>query len=294
MGVQGADSPAMDRRGFLGAGAAGSAVVVAAGASAGLFGAHQQRRAHRREARRTNNAGPFRTSDVGSLRMIWSVEVAEPVATLTFDDGPDPEFTPRVLDLLADADVTATFNMIGANVERHPDLAREVVAAGHEVGNHTLTHACLSDLDPTGTLAEIEGGRDALVAIGVEDVRWFRPPRGVITGIGSRYAAALGHDVLMWSVLGGMPGPQTATDVERRLSAELAPGRIVALHDGIGKGSFDRDAEFARLLAARREAEMAALPAVLARAADDGVRFVSAGELVELEVPAQPILTGTS
>jgi peptidoglycan/xylan/chitin deacetylase (PgdA/CDA1 family) len=284
----------VDRRDFLGRGAAGAAVAAVVGTTAAAVGVNHERLEGRRAARRANNAGPFRTDDVGSLRMIWSVDVAEPVATLTFDDGPDPEFTPRVLDLLAAAGVTATFNMVGANVGRHPDLAREVVAAGHEVGNHTLTHSCLSDLDPAGTLNEIQGGRDALAAVGVEDVRWFRPPRGVITGIGSRYAAALGHDILMWSVLGGLPGPQTAAEVRDRLARELAPGRIVALHDGIGKGSFDRDAEFARLLAARREAEMEALPEVLARAGGDGIRFVTAGQLVALETGAQPMVTGTS
>jgi peptidoglycan/xylan/chitin deacetylase (PgdA/CDA1 family) len=267
----------------MGAATAGSAGVLAVGAASSWLGMNHVGRRARRQARSANNAGPFSTDDVGSLQMVWSVDVEDPLLTLTFDDGPDPEFTPRVLERLAAAGVTATFTMVGRNVVRHPDVARAVIAAGHEVGNHTWSHECLADLDAAATLEEIRRGRDALVDLGVSRVRWFRPPRGVITGLGCRYAAALGQDVLMWSVLGGLPGPgpQTASQVDARLAAELAPGRIVALHDGIGKGSFERDAEFARALAGRREAEIEALPGVLERLTSQGYRFVTAGDLVD-------------
>ena len=81
---------------------------------------------------------------LGQQRLIWSVSTVEPLAALTFDDGPDPELTPRILEVLAEHGVQATFNVMGWNALRHPDLVRAFVAAGHELGNHTWTHQDLA------------------------------------------------------------------------------------------------------------------------------------------------------
>ena len=91
-----------------------------------------RRTAGRRPSRAHDQAG---SGPNGSHRIIYSVAVDKPVVGLTFDDGPDPEFTPRLLKVLADYEVTATFLMMGYNAAHHGDIAREVVAAGHEVGN---------------------------------------------------------------------------------------------------------------------------------------------------------------
>ncbi len=220
--------------------------------------------------------------DLGTVPIVWSVRTTIPVVALTFDDGPDPEFTPRVLDVLRAHGVRATFNMMGWNCAHHPGLARAVAADGHEVGNHTWSHLDLSQVDPRVTQEEIRRGREEIVrATGLEPT-WFRPPRGELTGTALRCAAEQHDGVLMWTVNGGLPILTPAQVVADRLVDAVGPGAIVGLHDGIGRGTFDRRAPFALDLAAHRRVEVEALDGIVRRLAARGYRFVTASELVAL------------
>ncbi|MBM3662325.1 MAG: polysaccharide deacetylase family protein [Actinobacteria bacterium] len=108
----------------------------------------------------------------------WSVPTRNPRYSLTFDDGPDPLFTPRVLDALREAGARATFFMMGTMLERHPDLGRRVVDEGHEVGNHTWSHENLAFLDEVDIRSQLERAHAASTdTLGVTP-RWFRPPGG--------------------------------------------------------------------------------------------------------------------
>lgn len=217
---------------------------------------------------------------LGTLQIIWSVAVAEPLVALTFDDGPDPAFTPRVLETLDRHGVTATFLMMGFNAARHPDLARAVVAAGHEIGHHSWSHLDLGRCDTDTAFDEIRRGRDEIARVTGVEPRWFRPPRGVLTDVGIRCAAEFGDGILMWTLNGGARHLTTPTALADRIVGRVAPGTIVGLHDGIGRTTFDREAPLGRRLTARRNAEIDALEAVLRRLYATGYRCVTASELV--------------
>lgn len=217
---------------------------------------------------------------LGQQRLIWSVSTAKPLAALTFDDGPDPELTPRILEVLAEHGVQATFNVMGWNALRHPDLVRAVVAAGHELGNHTWTHQDLALQSTLQTRRQLERGREAIERTAGVRPRFFRPPRGNLTGSAIELAAELGYDVLLWSVTRGSAGVGTPASVADHLARTVAPGDVVALHDGIGRGTFHPRGPGAHRLRARRLVEVQALPAAVERVLGRGLRLVTVSALL--------------
>jgi peptidoglycan/xylan/chitin deacetylase (PgdA/CDA1 family) len=272
----------MNRRSFL---AGGGTAVLAAGAALGADPLRQHQ-LHELNACAVPAAGG---RPLGQQRLIWSVPTAARALALTFDDGPDPEFTPRILAVLASYGARATFNQMGSNALRHPDLVREVVRAGHEVGNHTWTHQDLTFQSARQTRRQVQRGRDAIESVAGVRPRFFRPPRGELTGSALSAAAALGHDVLLWSVTRGSPGVGTAAGVADHLGRTVAGGDVVALHDGIGRGTFHPGSSAARLLRARRAVEVAALPAALERITARGLRLVTVSELLAAGEPAHTL-----
>jgi peptidoglycan/xylan/chitin deacetylase (PgdA/CDA1 family) len=228
-----------------------------------------------------STADPYgRPVRVGARRVIWSTTPTGPYAAITFDDGPTPQFTPRILDALATAGVHATFNVIGYNAVQHADLTREIIAQGHEIGNHTWSHEDQTTLGAAEIRREIVRCKDAVEQLVQRPLAGFRPPRGELTGYAVRVAAELGYDVFLWSVTRGPSGTSTAATVEDYLTTTVRAGDIVDLHDGIGRGTFSPTAPFARALAARREVEVQALPGALRRIAGRGIRLTTATDLV--------------
>jgi peptidoglycan-N-acetylglucosamine deacetylase len=267
----------LSRRGFL-TGAAAGATGLTTGTVTFVLG----RRGDARSRQLDTAAGPDGWPHaLGQRRLVWSVPTSLPLAALTFDDGPDPELTPGILEALADHGVHATFNMVGWNARRHPRLVRAVIDAGHELGNHTWTHLDLAGLSVNQARRELDLGCRAIEAAGAALPRWFRPPRGNLTGAAACAAAALGQDVLLWSIARGPQGIGTPAAVADHLATAVGPGDVVGLHDGIGRGSFDPDGTLARRLRARRLVELAALPTALERLRARGIRLVTASELVE-------------
>ncbi|PRY50719.1 peptidoglycan/xylan/chitin deacetylase (PgdA/CDA1 family) [Geodermatophilus tzadiensis] len=284
------------RRGFLlgaGAGAAGLAV----GATGGALVASQDDEVRRRatahaEERFFEAAGAADEGEgvarLGTRRVVWNTTVSEPVAAITFDDGPTPEYTPRILDALDRAGVTATFNVMGWNGVHHPDVLRDVVAAGHEIGNHTWTHRDLTTLTQQETREEMVRCKDEVEALLGQPFTSFRPPRGELTGYALRIAAELGYDTFIWSVTRGPGDKKEVTEIEDYMGQTVAAGDVLGLHDGIGRGTFDPQAAFAVALAERRELEVRALPSALQQVADRGITLVSANRLLERST-AEPV-----
>ena len=225
---------------------------------------------------------------LGTRRVVWNTTVTEPVAAITFDDGPTPDYTPRILDALAQAGVTATFNVMGWNGVHHADVLRDVVAAGHEIGNHTWTHRDLTTLDQRQTRDEMVRCKDEVEALLGQPFTSFRPPRGELTGYALRVAAELGYDTFIWSVTRGPGDKKEVTEIEDYMGQTVGAGDVLGLHDGIGRGTFDPQAAFAVALAERRDLETRALPTALQQIADRGITLVSANRLLERSLP-EPI-----
>ena len=234
---------------------------------------------------------------LGTHRVVWNTTVTQPIACISFDDGPTPDFTPRILEALADAGVTATFNVMGHNAVQHPDLLREVVAAGHEIGNHTWTHKDLTTLTAAQTRDELVRCRDEVAALIDAPFTSFRPPRGEITGYALRVAAELGYDTYIWSVTRGPGDSRSVRHIQDYLGQTVVAGDVLGLHDGIGQGTFDPDASFAKALSERRELEVQALPSALRQIADRGITLMSANRLLAMSqaepIGGQPAVPGT-
>ena len=119
---------------------------------------------------------------------------------LSFDDGPHPVFTPKILALLARYNVKATFFMIGVNVTQYPQIARSVYAAGHEIGNHTYTHPHMKEISTATLKEEILKTEEALCANGIPKPHLFRPPEGFRSSEQAKMIDEEGYQMVIWSL----------------------------------------------------------------------------------------------
>lgn len=215
----------------------------------------------------------------GMNRVVWSADTSEPVVALTFDDGPDPELTPRILDVLDRFEVPATFFVMGYNALAHPALVAEAAARGHEIGSHTWTHLDLVDQSPEEMRRQLTLGHTVVRSAIGKDPTHFRPPYGRLSGPAVRYAAEMDNDIILWS-LGRGPGTGTASEVADHVVGNVRPGDIILLHDGIGRETFDTDIEGWGPVRRRREVEVHALPRVIERTLESGMRFATVSDLL--------------
>jgi peptidoglycan/xylan/chitin deacetylase (PgdA/CDA1 family)/uncharacterized membrane protein YbhN (UPF0104 family) len=202
-------------------------------------------------------------------RVVGAGEVAPGRAAITFDDGPSAEHTPAVLDILREHGVRATFFVLGRHVRAHPDIARRIVAEGHELATHGEDHALLTFAGPRHVAAQLRDSSDAIeAATGSPPAPLFRTPHGYRSPFVVRVARELGYRVVGWS---GSVWDTAKPGVDRivaRSSAVLRPGAILLLHDADGSGARDD-----------RSQTVAALPGILAAARDRGLELVTVGEL---------------
>ena len=166
------------------------------------------------------------------LRMRCRARRAGRRVALTFDDGPDLQRTPAVLDLLARQGVRATFFVVGARAEAHPELVRRMVAEGHVVGNHSYTHSWRFPLRSLGrTVEELRRTGEVLHRITGRQPRLFRPPFGVTNPTIARAVRRLGLDPVGWSIRSLDTMGQSPERVAARILRRLHPGAVILLHD---------------------------------------------------------------
>lgn len=152
---------------------------------------------------------------------------------LTFDDGPDPDVTPRVLDLLDAHGAKASFFLIGARAERHPELVREILRRGHGVENHTHSHSmAFACLGIGGQWREIDRAQRAIENACGCAPRYFRAPLGIRNPLLDPVLAAAGLDLVSWTRRGYDTMRHPPETVIARLTDGLAAGDILLLHDG--------------------------------------------------------------
>lgn len=234
------------------------------------------------DGRLTLGSGPTRTqatrraADPGGFSR---VRTSAPVVALTFDDGPDPAYTPTVLDLLARAGAQATFFCVGTNVEAHPAIVERIVREGHLLANHTHDHAPLESILGREVERQVRDGRSALVEVAglragsVQGARFLRPPRGFTTPNVARIAGRLDERGAYWSLCLEANGAGDDRSTGARVGALLDPGDVLLAHDGghvSGRWGQVYD----------RSTTVAALPYVLETLAARGLRSVRLDQLV--------------
>jgi len=206
---------------------------------------------------------------VGEL--VTRAQTADSIVALTFDDGPVPVYTDSVLDALRALDVPATFFRVGRSIERNPGIADRVVAAGHELGNHSYSHRRML-LKTPGTIRRYIERTDSLIAgAGQTGIPWMRPPYGKrLFGL-PWYLSRSDRPVVLWSL-----EPDTyhtdADGMVRYVTEGVEPGAIILLHVEI---------------AGRREGR-AALPRIVSELRGRGYRFVTLTELLSPAHVASP------
>jgi peptidoglycan-N-acetylglucosamine deacetylase len=196
-------------------------------------------------------------------RVISSVPGDEPLVALTFDDGPNPNATPAILDALASRRVKATFFILGRHAERWPELVRRVASEGHAVGNHGYYHRKLHFKSPGYVRDDLQRGTDAIFdACGVRPAL-FRAPHGFRSPWVTSIARSLGQRTVGWTRGvwdSALPGVEAI--VERSVRA-ARPGAILLLHDGDGYDPSGDRTQTAR-----------AVPMISDRIRNAGFRFV--------------------
>ena len=184
--------------------------------------------------------------------------------SLTFDDGPNPEATPRILDSLAEQGVKATFFILGAHAERWPDLVLRISREGHQIGNHGYFHRKLHLRSPFYVKRDITLGKRAIERAGVDTPRFFRAPHGFRSPWVTSIASSLGERTIGWS-LGvwdsDLPGVNAIVD---RTIEGSRPGSIILLHDGDGYN-----------INGDRSQTAAAVPKIIAALRNRGFEFVT-------------------
>lgn len=155
---------------------------------------------------------------------------------LTFDDGPHPDTTPLLLDLLDRHHTKAVFFVIGDRVKQWPDLAREIVRRGHTLGNHTMTHPAPSfwALGPWRTWREISACQEIVRKVTGIDMKFFRAPVGHFNFFTHPALKHLGMELMSWSARGYDGVDDNVGRVVHRIAKTMKPGAIVLLHEGRG------------------------------------------------------------
>ena len=172
---------------------------------------------------------PESATDARGTSTFWRTEPTDRLVALTFDDGPDPRWTPQALAALAKHDAHATFFQMGDAVDAHPGVARDVRDAGHEIANHGTGHVDLTDLGTQGIRDNLHRAHDAIMTATGTVPTLMRPPWGRIDSLGLFEAAQLGYDVALWSH--HLPTALAEEVVDHDVET-ASPGMIILCHDG--------------------------------------------------------------
>ena len=183
---------------------------------------------------------------------------------LTFDDGPHPHDTDRILTLLSLYGIKATFFVIGENAERYPEPLLRAVAEGHEIGNHTYSHPKLKDQSRESFLCELTRAEEVIRSLTGVTTTLFRPPEGYRQGVVSTVSRERGYEMVLWSVDTLDWTGASADSIESAITGGIKDGSIILCHDYISPKGHTYEA----------------LEKLIPRLIDEGYEFVTVSELL--------------
>lgn len=223
-------------------------------------------------ARRLNEPSNLPSVPPAGARLSYSsIQTDQLVTALTFDDGPHPTNTPRLLKILRDRNIKGTFFLVGKNAKAYPALVRQIIAEGHEIGNHTWTHGSLTGMSDDQIRKELKMSADAVFEAAGYRPQTLRPPYGAVNArVKDLIFSEFGYPTIMWSVDPQdwrRPGVSVVTS---RLVNGVRPGSILLVHD---------------IHAPTIEAMPGTLDQILAK----GYRFVTVSQLMNIEKAGMPL-----
>lgn len=183
---------------------------------------------------------------------------------LTFDDGPHPKTTPKILDILSKYGIHATFFEIGENIGYYTDVSRRVLREGHEIGNHTFSHPSLTGKNGCDLTGEMVKCDQTIYNLLGYKTNLFRPPEGVLDNNIRAAANDMGYRVILWSVDTRDWAKTPANQIVSGILDSVQPGSIILMHDYTGKGCHTVEA----------------LDAVIPKLLDRGYSIVTVSELL--------------
>jgi len=151
--------------------------------------------------------------------------------TITFDDGPHPEYTPDILDILKEKEVKATFFLIGQNAEKYPEIVKRILNEGHSIGNHTYSHRSLIPLSQKNTEHEILKGESVIQEITGEKPTLFRPPRGIYSDYARELLKENRYTIVLWDVSSQDWRELRYNNIITNILKSVQNGSILLFHD---------------------------------------------------------------
>ena len=213
------------------------------------------------------NSTPIPTAPGTKPATYTQARVDQPYIAMTFDDGPSSANTPRLLEILKQRNIKATFFLIGQNAASNPDIVRQILADGHEIGNHSWTHPQLSKLSDDRVTTEINKTQDAIKEASGFTPTILRPPYGAITARQREWIEnQFGLSIILWSVDPFDWKRPGASVITQRILSQVRPGAIILSHD-IHKQTVD------------------AMPATLDGLIAKGYKFVTVTQLIAMNKP---------
>jgi peptidoglycan-N-acetylglucosamine deacetylase len=222
-----------------------------------------------------NHLASLKENQPLSGTILWHGNNDLPEIALTFDDGPSSQYTPKVLDILRDNNVKATFFVIGKFIEKNKDILKREADEGHIIGNHTYTHV-------KGTITEIDKIKNELVKTDQlisrysgETVKYFRPPFGYENWRFLAESELLDYTVVLWSLdVGDWNKTKTEKDITSKIFKLAKNGSIILLHDG----------------GTSREAVISSLPKIIKGLRSRGFKLVTIDEMIAHRTQPRPEL----
>ena len=200
------------------------------------------------------------------IKAFCSSNTTEKVFAITFDDGPNNNFTPKVLGILAEYNTKATFFVIGKHINGNEHIIKQIADGGHSIGNHTYSHSFFIDFkNKNGFITELAKTAEEVFKITGKKIDLFRPPYGVTTPNLARAAKDLNYKIIGWNVRSMDTTGDSAETIIKRVKEQLKPGAVVLFHD-------------------TSEKTIEVLKQTLNFAEENGYKIVSVEELIKLTI----------